>query len=299
MQKFKKMISKFSFAVYGDNDISHKIHSRLLSQILKKNPEFAVHTGDMVRGANQRKEWQSFFTAIRDFEKRNIPFKVALGNHDYTKTFLIFPYSYYDIRKETPPAYKEFSQISFMRTPSGNFMGGWYSFRYKNVYFAILDSTLMDTYRGEGTAQYDWLESDLKKNSDGISDPDFKILICHHPFYSSGRHCIITIGRYTTGEIISSLRKYIESLLLKYKVDLVLSGHDHFYERSYKEGIVYIISAGGGALLYFDRAKNNYRKFFERSHHFIYLKKDENNLTIEPTRIDGTIFDKTVLKKKN
>jgi len=36
-------------------------------------------------------------------------------------------------------------------------------------------------------------------------------------------------------------------LFERYGVDFILSGHDHFYERSHKEGIHYILSGGGGA----------------------------------------------------
>ena len=90
-------------------------------------------------------------------------------------------------------------------------MGGqrYYSFKKGNVRFFALDSNYMDR------AQLAWLEPELKN-----SGSDWKIAYFHHPLYSSGMH----------GSQVD-LRVVLEPLFLKYGVDVVFSGHEHFYQR--------------------------------------------------------------------
>jgi predicted MPP superfamily phosphohydrolase len=82
--------------------------------------------------------------------------------------------------------------------------------------------------------QFQWLEKELK-----ASDSNWKIAFFHHPLYSSGdRH----------GSDIR-LREVLEPLFLKYNVSVVLSGHDHFYERvKPQKGIAYFVAGSGGQL---------------------------------------------------
>ena len=82
--------------------------------------------------------------------------------------------------------------------------------------------------------QFQWLEKELK-----ASGSDWKIAFFHHPLYSSGdRH----------GSDVR-LREVLEPLFLKYNVSVVLSGHDHFYERvKPQKGIAYFVVGSGGQL---------------------------------------------------
>ena len=82
--------------------------------------------------------------------------------------------------------------------------------------------------------QFQWLEKELK-----ASGSDWKIAFFHHPLYSSGdRH----------GSDVR-LREVLEPLFLKYNVSVVLTGHDHFYERvKPQKGITYFVVGSGGQL---------------------------------------------------
>jgi predicted phosphodiesterase len=103
----------------------------------------------------------------------------------------------------------------------------YYSFKKGNVRFFVLDSNYMDP------VQLAWLEQELKG-----SGPDWKIAYFHHPLYSSGWH-----GSQT------DLRAAIEPLFLKYGVDVVFSGHEHFYQRiKPQKGIYYFVSGAAGQL---------------------------------------------------
>ena len=105
----------------------------------------------------------------------------------------------------------------------------YYTFNPKpDIRFFALESTY------PVPEQFQWLEKELK-----ASGSDWKIAFFHHPLYSSGdRH----------GSDIR-LREALEPLFLKYNVSVVLTGHDHFYERiKPQKGITYFVTGSGGQL---------------------------------------------------
>jgi 3',5'-cyclic AMP phosphodiesterase CpdA len=104
----------------------------------------------------------------------------------------------------------------------------YYRFSKGNVAFYSLNSNYMDK------KQVQWLEDELAKDT-----ADWKIAFCHHPPYSSG-------GKHGSDK---QLREVVEPIFLKYGVSVVLTGHDHFYERiKPQQGIYYFVSGAGGKL---------------------------------------------------
>ena len=106
----------------------------------------------------------------------------------------------------------------------------YYSFKpgKQNVRFFALESSYLDP------EQVAWFEKELKD-----STSDWKIPYFHHPPYSSGE-------RHGSD---SRIREVLEPLFLKYGVSVVLTGHDHFYERvKPQKGIVYFVVGSGGQL---------------------------------------------------
>jgi 3',5'-cyclic AMP phosphodiesterase CpdA len=96
------------------------------------------------------------------------------------------------------------------------------------VRFFALDSNYMTR------EQLEWLEKEL-----AASGSDWKIPFFHHPLYSSG-------GRHGSEE---DLRQQLEPLFLKYGVNVVFAGHEHFYERLKPQKGIYYFTAGGSAKL--------------------------------------------------
>jgi predicted MPP superfamily phosphohydrolase len=104
----------------------------------------------------------------------------------------------------------------------------YYRFTKGNVAFYALNSNYMDK------AQLKWLEGELAKDTS-----DWKICFFHHPPYSSG-------SKHGSDK---QLREIVEPLFVKYGVNVVLTGHDHFYERiKPQKGIYYFVSGAGGKL---------------------------------------------------
>jgi hypothetical protein len=105
----------------------------------------------------------------------------------------------------------------------------YYTFTPKpEVTFFAFDSTYPEP------EEIRWLEGALAE-----SHSEWKIPFFHHPLYSSGdRH----------GSDLR-LRDALEPLFQKHSVSVVLTGHDHFYERvKPQKGITHFVVGAGGQL---------------------------------------------------
>jgi len=104
----------------------------------------------------------------------------------------------------------------------------YYAITKKNALFLALDSNYPDP------RQLAWIEDQLKS-----SKAEWKIPYFHHPLYSSG-------GSHGSD---TGLRAAFEPLFLKYGVQVVFAGHDHFYERiKPQKGIYHFVVGNSGKL---------------------------------------------------
>jgi predicted phosphodiesterase len=104
----------------------------------------------------------------------------------------------------------------------------YYSFKANGVRFFALDSNYVDA------KQLEWLEKEL-----AASGSDWKIAFFHHPLYSSG----------ATHGSADQQRELLEPVFLKHGVNVVLTGHEHFYERvKPQKGISYFIIGSSAKL---------------------------------------------------
>jgi hypothetical protein len=116
-----------------------------------------------------------------------------------------------------------------VRYPHFNMNGArYYTYTKRNARFVVADTNFLDP------AQLVWLDKTLS-----TAREQWKIVYFHHPLYSNGdRH----------GSNVA-LRVRLEPLLVKHGVDVVLSGHDHIYERlKPQRGITYFVAGSGGQL---------------------------------------------------
>jgi calcineurin-like phosphoesterase family protein len=114
----------------------------------------------------------------------------------------------------------------------------YYSFKPQNgVRFFALDSNYVDQ------KQIQWLDKELE-----ASGSDWKIAFFHHPLYSSG----------ATHGSADLQRGLIEPVFLKYGVNVVFSGHEHFYERiKPQKGVAYFIIGSSSKTRHGDLLKSN------------------------------------------
>jgi hypothetical protein len=85
-------------------------------------------------------------------------------------------------------------------------------------------------------------------------------------------------------------------ILEKYKVDLVLSGHDHDYERiAPQNGVHYVVTGGGGRGT---RAvgSSSFTDFAEQVLNFVYVEVEGDRLLLHAIDGEGTEFDQLLIQ---
>jgi len=107
----------------------------------------------------------------------------------------------------------------------------YYDFVQGPVHFFVLDS---DRNEPDGvtsdSAQARWLRKTMP-----VSTSPFNVVVFHHAAYSSGRH---------------GSTEYMRWPFKDWGADVVMSGHDHVYERLLVNGIPYFVNGIGGAEIY-------------------------------------------------
>lgn len=151
----------------------------------------------------------------------------------------------------------------------------YYSFDWGDVHFAAIDTTQRDR------EQLRWLQKDL-----AATKQPWKIVYGHHPMYSNSLR-----GAQQW------IRRSFSKILTDAKVDLVLTGHEHHYERFRVAGVNYVISGGGGGQL--TRIYGSSRALRQATvHHFLAFEVTATKLTMRAIDIDGKEIDHLVLDKK-
>ena len=154
-------------------------------------------------------------------------------------------------------------------------MGGkqYYTFRPKlGVRFFALDSNYMSP------EQLTWLENELK-----ASGSDWKIAFFHHPLYSSG----------STHGSADLQRGLIEPVFMKYGVNVVFTGHEHFYERiKPQKGVAYFIIGSSSKLRHGDLQKSALTLYGNDSDYaFMLVEIDGDELFFQTISDKGVTLD--------
>lgn len=247
----------FSFAAFGDSRDNPILLEALAGKVAAAAPAFFIHVGDFVSNGRNSALWRRDFFAPAAALLRTAPLLPVLGNHEnYAPQY----FEYF-----APPAVE-----------SGSRTEAWYSCNYGCAHVTVLDSQqdLRPT-----SAQYGWLRRDLA--SERAAAATWRIVALHTPVYSSSLH---------GGDAL--IQKHLVPLWEAYRVSLVLSGHDHVYVRSVKNGVTYIITGGGGAPLYpVNQTANPFQAYAAAAYHYLVFDVSETRLNGQAYDVAGTPFD--------
>jgi len=269
------------FLFFGDSQASDAAGFALWRETLLRgaadapDAEFIVHAGDIVDHGHEEEQWNLWFAAAQDV-LMNTTLVGIVGNHEVTG--------------ENPDAEGDegqdfLSHFNFPENGIDPLKGTNYSFDYKNIHFAVLNS---EYYFEE---QRDWLRDDLAG-----TDRPWKIVLFHRGPYGS---------YYSTEQV----KTYWTPVFDEFGVDLVLNGHDHVYMKSYPmkggvpvepgEGTVYVIGGSSGPKFY-DRVEQPWQeKVYDRNIQiYSTVEVDGNALTLVAKAIDtGEEIDRFTLRK--
>jgi hypothetical protein len=156
----------------------------------------------------------------------------------------------------------------------------YYRFTKGNVAFYSLNSNYMDK------KQVKWLEDELAADTS-----EWKVCFFHHPPYSSAK-------KHGSDD---QLREVVEPIFLKYGVGVVLTGHDHVYERiKPQKGIYYFVSGAGGKLRTGDLSQTSplTEKSYDRDLHFMLFEVDGDQMYFQAISRTGETIDSGVIQRK-
>jgi 3',5'-cyclic AMP phosphodiesterase CpdA len=257
----------FSFTAFGDQGIGYNA-AATGNLIAGLNPAFHVHMGDLsyansdgsgvTSDSYDARLWDSFFVQNEPIASQ-IPWMMAIGNHEMEAWYSSDGYGGVRARFTMPDNAWEHST-------------GIYSWRYQNVGLISLDGNdicyntpaNLDYTKGR---QLKWLERRLAafRADPGI---DFVVVYFHQCAYST---CA------DNGAELGAQQQWTP-LFDRYQVDLVLSGHNHIYERTdpiragkptrrvdsggsvdpVRDGTTYVVAGGGGGGVYSFPASDSY-----------------------------------------
>jgi Icc-related predicted phosphoesterase len=154
--------------------------------------------------------------------------------------------------------------------------GRWWSQRFGDVLLMGLDSNTPDDEH-----QLQFLERTLAE-----SDATWKIVALHHPPYSAG---------YQGSD--HAARDAFAPIFERYGVQLVLSGHDHDYQRSDPiDGVVYVVSGGAAGTRRTGTADFTAVSF--SWHHFLDIGVFPDRLVLRAVNQDLRVADELVLRAR-
>ncbi|OAD72490.1 hypothetical protein PHYBLDRAFT_169619 [Phycomyces blakesleeanus NRRL 1555(-)] len=212
-------------AAMADNQFGLKSFVTLLRQISRhKAPHYLLHAGDAVQKYSSLRQWQTDFLAPLTYFGlgQRAPMIYAHGNHDHDPRF----------------------EYQYTRTSSNK--DPWYAFSLANgaIRFCVLDSNL------DWKQQDEWLQQELA--SEESQSAAFRLVVVHVPPFLEywEPDAWFNLRQSEWGAFVKN--RFVP-LFEKYNVDLVISGHQHNYERGERNGISYAIIGGAGGDLDFER----------------------------------------------
>lgn len=265
-----------SFLAIGDSGQGSAQQFQLASRFATENVALTLHTGDIVYPDGTFLNYEAyFFPVYRDLMSRVAMFTVP-GNHDYY----------------APSAGPYLANTSAPATDVGlNEQGRYYSFDWGDIHFIALDTNdpLAFAITGAGS-MLEWLERDLQR-----SRKFWRIAFFHHPPYPTSPH-------HEDDETSALVRKHIVPILERHNVPLVLSGHDHNYQRAIPlrggqpaasgVGTQYIITGGGGASLFDLGSGSPIIAKSATAYHYLRADVNQGKATLKAVGVDGKELDK-------
>jgi 3',5'-cyclic AMP phosphodiesterase CpdA len=280
----------FSFIYFGDAQNDLKSHwSRVVREAYSDAPKakFMLHAGDLINRAEADAEWGEWFYAGSFLH--SVMASVAVpGNHEQAK------------QEDGARRLSHHWRAQFeLPTHGPEGLGeSCYTFEYGNTRFICLNSN------EKIEEQSKWLNSVLAKNQS-------RWVVCtfHHPIFSAAKD-----------RDNAALRKAWKPIFDTYRVDLVLTGHDHTYGRTGLEtpmdvpetlsnvatgenkldpttGTVYVVSVSGPKM-YNLQPSQVMKRVAEDTQLYQIIHIDGDELRYEARTAKGTLYDTFSLRKR-
>ena len=246
----------FRFASFGDTRTGHVVHRAVVERVAAEDVDFLLHTGDMVTRGGIRGQWTRFFRIERPLLD-DTPIVPAIGNHDQGARNY---YRHYFLHERWAGDRR------------------YYTHDWGHLRLVAIDGGIECR---DGCAQYEFARQALRE---GARNGMLMVMFLHWPPYSSGEH-----GSQTY------VQKPITDLARRYGVELVLSGHDHNYERTHPiHGTTYVVSGSAGAPIRTVDPRP-FSAVTRTEPHYVLVDVERDGLHLRAINLDGRVFDEATI----
>lgn len=257
------------FAVIGDYGMAGEAEAAVAALVAGWSPDFVATAGDNnypggaadTIDANIGQYYRAFIAPYAGGYGPGASenrFFPTLGNHDWVVGY--------------PEPY-----LSYFSGLPGNG-------RYYRVDRGPVSLFMLDSMPGEpdgvtaDSAQAAWLQAEL-----AAAAARWRVVIFHHPPYSSGLH---------------GSSDWMQWPFADWGAQLVISGHDHIYERIERDGITYVVNGLGGAEARYGRglfAAEGSQLFFNQDYGAMLVEADGARLRLQFITVGGEVVDDVTL----
>jgi len=295
-------------------DVGSKMRKKVLDQIYeevkKGDIDFIAHTGDIVENGTYHTQWEDFLieTAVEKPVMNLVPYYPAPGNHERPNEEIYGKPNYDTVFPNSRFYTKKFKDVIMIFLDSGVLFDQKGDFSSFTVQDSLYRKYIVS---GAGSTEPSWLEEQLASARE-----KYKIILIHHPLFSYGKHS--RDWDKTWGINIKQKRKEIIELFKKYKVQLIIAGHEHFYEHNvlkYKEeDVLYkmhiVVTGGGGTpirpLVPMSKVNNWLERDIqygydvsmlnrEEEYHYCIVSTSENGINIEVIKVDASEIENKII----
>lgn len=204
--------NSFSFLYVNDSqgmvESDYETYLNTLEQADATFPgaSFMLHSGDFVDDGSNEDYWNWVLDSNVSASLATTP---AAGNHEDRS-------SVEDVTVDNALM----SHFNFQNLPDQDTSTGvYYSFVYENATFIVLNTNDLTEDETLSAQQYNWAYETAQN-----ADTQWKIILMHKSPYSNGPH-----GEDSD---VIAIREQMDQLCATCDIDLVLSGHDHVYNRT-------------------------------------------------------------------
>jgi acid phosphatase type 7 len=199
----------FVFSAMGDTHANGGMMQSLLPRNFQKY-RFLIHTGDALNDDGDGGAWALDFFRYGRTVFGSLPVYMAVGNHDKNERQFLRYHAYPGERS-------------------------YYAFSYSVARFIVINTS--SDYSPD-SVQYEWLRAEL--TSLAAMRAKWRVVVFHKPPFSEGW------GNCGNFDGDHGVRDTLVPLLESSRVNLVLNGHTHGYERGTLNGVTYVTTGGGG-----------------------------------------------------
>ena len=278
----------------GDAGSGNLVQHKFAEVIRDNQPDAVLYAGDIVYDFKSGPP--NYYPDFRHFSvykehMKSVPYFTAIGNHELYYGDTAYLNAFHLPTNNLPSLGLKPPNLDYPFSGTEHF----YSFDIGDAHVSVLYNPWYAHHNfSKDTNQLHWLTNDLATTS-----KPWKLLLGHFPVASSASHGWSDYDRNGLPDTFD-FGNTIYPIVAKYKVDLMLAGHSHTFEKFNPiNGMISVVCGSGSAGYPFYRFFPGTSQFWGRPHNFVArINIEGDQLKLDGLDPDGKVLDWLVINKK-